>query len=397
MQQPAAVRRFFLFLFFSLPVLAFSQKNLKGVVLDAAKNTPVPGASVFLSNTSVGTVTNAQGVFELTIPAGRFDLIVSSIGYETGNQPLVSAEINAALTIKLQPKIKELETVVVAPFEPDGWAKWGLFFTENFIGTSAEAKGCVLKNKEVLKFRHSKKDGELTAVAFEPLVIQNKALGYTVRYQLETFSYNFTTGYLLFEGYPFFEPMQGSAARQKRWAAKRKEAYEGSVLHFMRSVYRNKISENGFEVRALQKIPNGEKKRVQQLYKTLSSQQLHANGDSIAYYEKIIKQPDQFDIIGKTGLPGDSIAYALDSVTAALDFKNYLLVIYKNKLAAAEYRQRVSNAGTAMASQLLLLNGKPIAIQANGSFYEPADLLNLGYWSWSEKLATMLPFDYVAP
>jgi hypothetical protein len=163
----------------------------------------------------------------------------------------------------------------------------------------------------------------------------------------------------------------------------------------MRSVYSNKIGEQGFEVRALQKIPNGEKARVQLLYQTRSQQQLYANKDSAAYYEKILAQPAEFSIIGKNLLPGDSIAYAMDSVTAGLEFENYLLVIYKNKTAPPEYRQHVLNAGSAMASQITLLNKRPVAIQANGSFFEPADLLSMGYWGWSEKIATMLPFDFV--
>lgn len=388
------MKSFFLYLFFIFPYCALGQQVLKGIVVDADKNTPVAGASVFLANTSVGTVTNAQGIFELAIPAGRFDLIVSSIGFETANEPITSSAIAAARTIKLQPRVKELENVTIAPFEPDGWVKWGRFFLESFIGTSALAGDCIIKNKNVIRFRHSKKKNELTAIAFEPLVIQNKALGYTIRYELETFNYNFSTGYLLFQGYPFFELMQGSAARQKRWAARRKAAYEGSMLHFMRSVYRNKIGESGFEVRALQKIPNDEKKRIQHLYKTQGNQYMTSNSDSAAYYEKVTRQPDQFDKIGKTVLPGDSIAYAIDAATAGLYFSNYLLVIYKRGVAAPEYRRQFPEAGSAMASQLHLLTDTPVAIQANGNYYEPADLLSLGYWSWTEKLAMMLPIDY---
>jgi hypothetical protein len=389
------MKRIYLFLLFLFPFIGNSQTALKGRVLDAEKSTPIPGASIFLNNTSVGTVTNSQGLFELLIPAGRFDLIVSSIGYETANLPIGTAGQSATQTIKLQPKAKELETVVIAPFEKEGWEKWGAFFIENFIGTSALAKDCKLVNPLAVKFRHNKKTGELTAHAFEPLIIQNKALGYILHYDLETFSYNFQSGYILFQGYPYFEPMRGGPARQKRWTGKRNSAYDGSLLHFMRSVYRNKIGEQGFEVRALQKIPNGEKARVQLLYKTWSQQQLYANKDSAAYYEKILAQPAEFSIIGKNLLPGDSIGYAMDSVTAGLEFEDYLLVIYKNKTAPPEYRQHVLNAGSAMASQIALLNKRPVAIQANGSFFEPADLLSMGYWGWSEKIATMLPFDFV--
>jgi hypothetical protein len=47
-----------------------------------------------------------------------------------------------------------------------------------------------------------------------------------------------------------------------------------------------------------------------------------------------------------------------------------------------------------MMSQITLVNQEPIEIQANGSYYQPTNLLSLGYWGWSEKIATMLPFDY---
>lgn len=377
-----------------ISVTGVSQNLLKGIVQESETKTPVAGASVFLSNTSIGTVTNNEGKFELALPAGRYNLVVSSIGYQTFSQVVITTAALAPLTIALQPKASELENVVVAPFEPDGWATWGTFLIENFIGTSGFAKECVIKNTNAIKFRNSKKTGELTAIAFEPLLIQNKALGYTIRYQLQTFSYNFNTGYLLYEGFPFFEPMAGGAARQKRWVARRKETYQGSMLQFMRSVYRNKIAETGFEMRALKKTPNNEKKRIQTLYTTGSRAHIESNKDSTAYYEKVAKQPDQFETIGKTTLSGDSVAYAIDSVTAGLDFTDYLLVIYKGKTAPPEYQRLFPRSGSALASQLFLFNNRPIAIQANGSFYEPSDVLSIGYWSWWEKIATMLPFDY---
>ena len=66
-----------------------AQKLLRGVVIDAEKNKPVQNASVFLNTTSIGTLTNEEGNFSLTIPSGRYELIVSSIGYETYTQSLI--------------------------------------------------------------------------------------------------------------------------------------------------------------------------------------------------------------------------------------------------------------------------------------------------------------------
>ncbi|MGZ3847131.1 MAG: carboxypeptidase-like regulatory domain-containing protein [Flavisolibacter sp.] len=393
---------FYLLLTFS----TYGQKVIKGVVVDGDKGKPIPNASVFLNTTSVGAVTNAEGTFELTIPNGRFDLIVSSIGYETYSQTISPGTVPGYLAIRLKLKSQLMQTVIVEPYEKDGWEKWGKFFLENFIGTSAYALNCKIKNTGVIHFRNSKKKNELTAIADEPLIIENKALGYTLQYQLENFSYNFKSHYLLYTGYPFFLPMKGGAGKQKRWEKRRSEAYFGSLMHFMRSVYRNKIAQENFEVRHLQKIPNNEKQRVKAVYSTNQRRTKKDDGtmmvttinqDTANYYDKILAQEDYKDIIGRNLLPGDSIAYGIDSITAAMDFKNYLLVIYKNKLAPLEYRQQYPKSSTAMMSQIVLINQRAVEIEANGSYYDPVDLMSTGYWAWSEKMAMMLPFDYVPP
>ncbi|MDB5197731.1 MAG: hypothetical protein JWP88_2102, partial [Flaviaesturariibacter sp.] len=380
---------------------SFGQKLLKGTVLDVENGQPLSGASVFLSNTSVGTTANAQGQFALNIPLGRYDLIVSSIGFETYSQTINSATIAELITIKLNPKAKELATVIVEPFEKDGWDKWGKFFLDKFIGTSAAASNCVLKNKELIKFRNSKKSNELTAMALGPLVIENKALGYTIRYQLEDFIYNFQTHYLYYAGYPLFEQMPGGAARQHRWERAREKAYYGSVMHFMRSVFTNTLEKEDFEVYALKKILNAEKARVReanrkriQITPGKALKVESAVKDSADYYSRILAQEDFMNFVSNTKLTGDSIAYAVNNTTAGMDFPDYLLVIYNKGVVPPEYRQQFPKNGTSIMSEITLINNRPIEIQANGSYYLPADLMSLGYWAWSEKIATMLPFDY---
>lgn len=397
---------FYGFCFLLLGYVSNSQKLVKGVVLDAQKNTPIPNVSVFLNTTSIGTVTNENGNFSLTIPNGKNELIASSIGYETNAQTISSTDASFFITIKLQLKTEVMETVVIEPYEKDGWRKWGRFFIESFIGTSDLAKDCRIKNTGVIKFRHSKTNKVLSAFADEPLIIENRALGYTIRYQMETFQYDFKTSYLLYAGYPFFQPMKGNSGRQKRWENKRSEVYAGSIMHFMRAVYRNKTAEEGFEINPLKKIPNTEKQRVKSAYYSNTQTVNQGNGrtiissinqDTANYYSKVMQQSDYIDVLEKIPLTGDSIAYAIDSTTAGLDFKNYLLITYKKKFVPKEYLQQVPKAGGAMTSQVTLINNKPIEIQANGSYFNPVDLLGLGYWTWSEKIATLLPFDYVPP
>jgi hypothetical protein len=399
--------------------LLMAQAVLKGTVTDKETGKPLPGASVFMSNTSFGTATKEDGSFILQqLPAGKYDMVVSAIGYETVVLSVQTAAIKIPQPIALQPKAHELEAVVLEPYEKNGWEKWGKFFLENFIGTSALAADCKLKNYQVIHFRNSKARNELTAIANEPLIIENKALGYVIQYQLEQFTYRFRERYLLYTGYPLFKSMDGRPAKQRRWYKNREEVYYGSVMHFMRSVYRNRLQEEKFLVYRLKKQPNLEKKRVKQLYASGAVQQHRNNtgrgtdmraivmqpgggvavpgADSSDYYSRVLRQPDEINLLSAQPLPGDSIAYAIDATTAGMDFPDYLQVVYTGKEEPVLYLQQTMQGGKPgyITSQITLLNKRPLEIYSNGVYYNPTDLLSSGYWGWSEKIAHMLPFDY---
>jgi hypothetical protein len=392
-----------------LPVLFFvvlcistkAQKQLNGIIL-ADNKQPVTGASIYLNNTSIGTTANSDGKFSITIPQGRFDLVISAIGYETENFAAIGSGADTTLTLYMKRKEEELQNVVVTPFLKDGWEKWGNFFLDNFLGTSSFSRHCHILNQNTIRFRFSK-DRVLTATALEPLVIENNSLGYNIRYDLEEFTYEIDKHYLFFAGYAFFEQMDGSNSRKEIWEKNRAEAYTGSMMQFMRAVFRNRITEEGFDIYPLQKLTNKEKLRVTQAIRNNFIQTKNADGtgslqdrniDSNEYYRKIMKQSDYKDIINLNKQSGDSIAYAIDSTTAGVYFTDYLLVIYRNSKLPREYRQRYPDAGSTMSSQITLINSRPLSVLSSGYYYNPTDLLSLGYWSWSEKIAALLPFDY---
>lgn len=363
----------------------YSQHLVKGRVVEQETGKGLPGVSVFLANTSIGTVAASDGSYELQLPQGRYDVVYSFVGYQS---KLISSNDTAAMRlVKLQLKDKELEAVEVQLYEKDGWNKWGKFFTESFIGTTQFADDCRLQGTGSLRFRHDKKANRLVVIARQPLVIENKALGYRIRYELEAFVYDFKNQSLYFEGFPFFEEMKGGAARRSKWKRNRRQAYEGSQLHFMRAVYRNRLVEEGFELRRLKKIRNEEKDRVRSVLRQRLSR------DSSKYYEHILSQPNEFDIINPARITGDSIGFAIDKVTAGVYFPDYLDIIYTRRDAPVKYYNLHPKARKGMASQVSLPGGE-IAIQSNGSFYPPNNLLMLGYWGWSEKISTLLPLDY---
>lgn len=393
---------------------SFAQQALRGKVIASDTKQPIHLANVFLSNTSIGTVTNAEGVFVIDrFPQGRFDVVISCIGYETYVTTIQYAQLPLSIEVILKPKVNILQEVVVEPYEKNGWERYGKFFIENFIGTSALAADCKLKNPETIRFRYNKKENILRAFADEPIVLENRALGYILRYDLKVFEYNYGTRIFYFQGYPLFEDIETDRKRLlNRWERNRTEAYYGSMMHFMRSLFRNQLIEEGFEIRKLIKVSEEEKKRVRNIYN--SRTYVNGNGsivindsllgkgnkDSAEYYRKVMRQPEKMAVLINQLLPGDSIAFAIDSFTAGLYFDDHLQVIYKYKQAPDEYVRMNSlsvQSKTPVVSEIFLPRKNAVSVLANGSYFEGLDLITSGYWGWWEKLATMLPFDYKPP
>jgi hypothetical protein len=401
--------------FFLSCVTLFAQSSLKGKVVTSDTHKPVVSANVFLSNTSIGTVTDENGEFSIThFPDGRYDLVISYIGYESYVISIQSNKLPARLEVSLKPKVNELKEVILEPYEKNGWEKWGTFFMENFIGTSAYAEDCKLLNKEVIKFRFSKKNNTLQAFADDRLVIENKALGYLLRYDMISFDFDFNTRRFLYQGYPLFEEMEANREGiHKRWMRNREEAYYGSIMHFMRSLYRNKLIEENFEVRKLIKLSTEEQKRVKVAYQkaripismngknaiVLDDKNSGFHPDTLAYYRKVMQNPEGFNILINQILPGDSIAYAIDSLVAGFAFSDNLQVLYPPKKTPFEYGRAMGRMPRKepITSELFRLTRDPIVVLANGSFFEGANLISSGYWAWSEKIAALLPTDYWPP
>ncbi|HAN38583.1 MAG TPA: hypothetical protein DCQ29_06735 [Chitinophagaceae bacterium] len=380
-----------------------SQQLITGIVKDASNQQPISGASVFVNNTSIGTVTNSEGAFALTVNYQQFDLVVSSIGFENAVIKITTTNVAMPQQVLLKPKPKELEAVTVAAFEKDGWNKWGRLFTELFIGVMPEASSVTIMNSDKIKFRYKKKEKLLEAIAFEPIIIKNNYLGYTLQYDLVTFEYTFSNKSLLVAGYPLFIPMEGNEAKQRKWERHRKEAYEGSTMHFMRSIYRNKLAQDGFQIRVLQRFENTERTRValrtQSLYNNndwveQSTQKGTQAYDSAKYYTDILKQPKVNSVLSQQPITPDSIAYAIDSTTLGVFFNHYIEVRY-NKKETTTYAQLEGHEPYPFRrSNITLVKPDELVVLSSGMHFEGTNLLRDGYWAYSEKIAYMLPFDY---
>ncbi len=157
---------------------ATAQNQLKGKVISEETQQPVPGVSVYLNNTTNGSVSDKDGIFYIrNVQPGKYRLVASSVGYTTYTKMIDTRSLDNDLIISLKAKADELQSVDVVAYDPEGWEKWGKLFTDLFIGTNPNAIICRLLNPEVIQFRMNS-DNTLTATAKKPLKIENDALGY---------------------------------------------------------------------------------------------------------------------------------------------------------------------------------------------------------------------------
>lgn len=86
--------------------------SVSGKILSASDGTPLPGATVLVKGTTIGTVTDSEGNYSLTLPSGASQLSAFFIGYQPREIPITSPQLN----ISLMEDANALEEVVVVGY-----------------------------------------------------------------------------------------------------------------------------------------------------------------------------------------------------------------------------------------------------------------------------------------
>ena len=174
--------------------------------------------------------------------------------------------------------------------------------------------------------------------AREDIVINNPALGYRIRYQLDSFTHEYATGNTQYTGFPFFEELKGSTDEEAKWKTARLKAYFGSLLHFMRCYYDSTLSENGYK---LSTVTN--------------------------------------DMTRPVNNPYDSGHFHADSGLVEIRYTGKLRVMYAKERPEPAYlaSQKLDPGTTVQVSMLSFSDG--LVVEENGYYYDQQDLLSLGY------------------
>ncbi len=73
---------FFLFSLYTLSSSAQKKFTISGFIKEASSGESLLGANVYLKETLQGTQTNQYGFYSLTVPTGKYTIVISYIGLE---------------------------------------------------------------------------------------------------------------------------------------------------------------------------------------------------------------------------------------------------------------------------------------------------------------------------
>ncbi len=371
-------------LFLCLPFFAVAQYEISGVVVGGDDQAPLPGANVFFAKTTIGSATNAKGEFAFyNLPPGRLQLVVSFIGYETLVLEL-KTPLERKLRIILKPAPRQLKPVTIYSKKQkySDWLNYLKLFRETFIGQSSNAKLCELVNPKILEFENNK--DILTATADTSLHIINRALGYKLKFLLETYSYTYLTHMIRYQGQFVFEPLVPTDdVERKIWAMNRLHAYYGSEMHFMRSLYQRRLLEEGFFVSLNQEGYDKKGRKT-----------------NLAFADTAIFIESPFFNNRPMKLPIVYYDKILDSVRSTptqpvLSFPGNLEISYVKELESWEYQRIRFGSQVVLKSfqrSQLFLQKPGFIVEPNGQVFME-DILSKLYWSW-ELVGDSLPVDY---
>jgi hypothetical protein len=148
-------------------------------VTDIETDEVLPFASVFLANTTFGTVTNDQGEFRLEVDQpGSYDLIVKFVGFKTfsASYPIFQSQ-TIRVEVNLERDIRFVDGATVTARRDSDWWKNLADFKRGFLGVSSFANQCNILNEDKIDFIFDQENNVFEAYAKEPLIIENRALG----------------------------------------------------------------------------------------------------------------------------------------------------------------------------------------------------------------------------
>ncbi|PWN08253.1 carboxypeptidase-like regulatory domain-containing protein [Rhodohalobacter mucosus] len=331
--------------------------HITGLVVDEATGEPLQGVNVYLSFTTQGDATDEDGRYSFRTPlTGNFELVFSMIGFEMQKRSISIREDSGTLQFNAEMTEDPVELgEVEVRADNSEWLRNFAQFKEEFLGTTSNASDAEIENRWMIDFDRND-DGELVASAEEPVRILNHALGYELTADLDDFSWNLFEGTGQYRVTVRFEEMETESGRQaRRWRRARENAFEGSLRHFLLSLYEGELSQNQFELVRMNT------QRETRIYS-----------------------------VGRNRLISTLRSHGLDQSLAVQGVKGFVL---REPVDVLIGREEYLNDTRERARLVPLRQDQVFFVMPDGTL---ADLSSVGielYWA-TRRMADMVPFDY---
>lgn len=385
------MKKTILLLMIILPFYLSIAQVIKGTVVNDAEK-PIANVNIYLDGTKTGTISGSDGSFILNLPSkNNNSLVFKKNDYETFTTN-TSEVLNKTLKVVLI-KSKEIEEVVIIPFTEAAYKNYIHFFLDSFIGYDKE--NVKIKNQRSLKFAYDKSNKILNVKAPQTLIIENKNLGYTIEYNLIEFSANFDENTTRFVGTSFFKETKSS----DKVKLNRMNAYDGSQVHFFRSVFANKVADEGFIVNQITKFPNSKYPTEEELQRLKDFAEMFKSKGTMNVPDDILdignrkrnEQPYKIAIT-KTQIPETDYTKKTDN-KLYLDYDHMMQINFKKYFYELKKGQFVKATIPIIQTSFLHPENDTFEIYSNGNTSNPGMLTNQGEFT-KNKIEFLLPLDY---
>lgn len=380
-----------------------SNNQILRLVIDAQTKIALPRATVYLDQSTRSTFTTDSGTFVLKVPSGNYILIVSCVGYKPFSLPL-DKQNKTKLLVELIPDTKTLNEVAITA-DSDRELYLSLF-KGFFLGKNV--RQCNILNPEVMSFNYTNDTYILTAVASEPLIIENLVLGYRLHYDLISFRHY--AGRTSYRGHARYEEMSSKNSKElKLWETNREQSYLGSSQHFMQALANNQVKDEGFVVKKLIKTPTsptnytihqkwqGNEFKANDTVVTMSWNGIsYSATDTTTFADSSHKSKikKEYNVLYPGEIPKNHILFST-SVNDIFEFSftNSLFITYKKKKTSINFWGYGGDNPSSFITSIITMLVPETTIDSHGNLADPNAILYEGYWA-RLRSGDQLPFDY---
>jgi len=338
---------------------AFCQRYINGCIIDSDDGRPIPSATVFFSNTTMGTTTDLKGNYKLKIPGeGSCTLTVSHVGYQSVVKEIEPGRSSVEFNVAMQ--LQELDEVAISAGVRFRQRDINLFW-KTILGKKPSGRTIRATNSDKVYYFYNPQTKILKVTCWEPIQILNYETGYYIHFILNYFLHDYNTGISQWNYQYVFTELDPTNLRQKDiWDKNRERVYDVSITKFIKSLYNNSLYNDGFALASI--TPNTDPRMLAQ-FKLVSLENILS--------PNLVENSKTFD----------------------LKKENVILFCYGRPINNYDLEMLQRGVGKGLYENFLL--GDSIQIFSDGSFSNQLHMSPVNLSNTLLGLCMKLPIDYL--